>query len=74
MMEGDLISKYISRFETAYAHIYSRCANSSRPKAVALRNFLSVKQVKIMYLFLSLPSSYNNIIDNLTTKEVLRYS
>ncbi|KAI0993000.1 hypothetical protein K3495_g15184, partial [Podosphaera aphanis] len=74
MEEGESISNHISRFETAYAHIYSRCANSSRPEAVALRSFLSVDQVKVMYLFLSLPPSFNNIIDNLTTKENLRFA
>ncbi|KAI0998763.1 hypothetical protein K3495_g9431 [Podosphaera aphanis] len=74
MEEGESVSQHISRFETAYAHIYSRCANSSRPEATALRSFLSVEQVKVMYLFFSLPTSFNNIIDNLTTKDDLRFA
>ncbi|KHJ35040.1 hypothetical protein EV44_g1498 [Erysiphe necator] len=74
MAEGDSISHHITQFETAYSHIYSRCSGSTRPEAIALRNFLSVEQVKVMYLFLSLPASYNNIIDNLTTKETLRFA
>lgn len=74
MNDGQSISQQISQFETAYARFYSRCASSSRPEAVALRSFLSVDQVKAMYLFLSLPYSFNNIIDNLTTKEDLIFA
>lgn len=51
MGEGDAISNHITLFETAYPHIYSRCSGSTRPEAIALRNFLSVEQVKVMYLF-----------------------
>ncbi|KAI0999498.1 hypothetical protein K3495_g8700 [Podosphaera aphanis] len=72
MEEGQPVTEHISRFEMAYAHIYSRFAISSRPEAVALRSFLSVEQVKVMYLFLSLPPWFNNIIDNPTTKDSLK--
>ncbi|KAI0999309.1 hypothetical protein K3495_g8886 [Podosphaera aphanis] len=74
MEEGQSVTDHISRFEMVYAHIYSCCANSSRPEAIALRSFLSVEQVKVMYLFLSLPPSFNNIIDNLTPKDSLKYA
>ena len=74
IVDGESISQHISQFESAYAHVYLRCSNSSRPEAIALRSFLTVEQVKVMYLFLSLPASFNNIIDNLSTKEELKFA
>ncbi|KAI0991728.1 hypothetical protein K3495_g16459, partial [Podosphaera aphanis] len=74
MDEGESVSDHISRFETSFEHLYSRCCISSRPEAAALRVFLSVEEVKIMCLFLSFPPSFENVIDNLSTKENLRYA
>ncbi|KAI0992821.1 hypothetical protein K3495_g15363 [Podosphaera aphanis] len=74
MNEGDSISDHLSRFETSFSHIFSRCSESSRQEAIALKNFLSVEEVKIMCLFRSLPSSLSNIVDNLSTKDHLTYS
>lgn len=71
--EVDVVSNHIILFKTAYFHIYIRCSGST-PEAIVLQNFLSVEQVKVMDLFLSLPPSYNNMIDNLTTKEDLRFA
>lgn len=74
MEEGESVSDYISRFETLFSHVFSRCSESSRPEAIALKNFLTVEEVKVMCFFLSLPSSMDNIIDNLTTKDNLKYA
>ncbi|KAI0994768.1 hypothetical protein K3495_g13414 [Podosphaera aphanis] len=74
MDEGEAISDHISRFETSFEHHHARCSESKRPEATALRSFLAVEEVKIMCLFLSLPSSFENIIDNLSTKEKLQYT
>ena len=57
-----------------YFYVYSRCSESSRPEATALKDFLSVEEVKVMCLFLSLPPSMENIIDNLSTKENVKFA
>ncbi|KAI0998123.1 hypothetical protein K3495_g10070 [Podosphaera aphanis] len=72
--EGDSISDHLSRFETSFSHIFSRCSESFRQEAIALKNFLSVEEVKLMCLFHSLPLSLSNIVDNLSTKDQLTYS
>ena len=74
MDEGEPIGDLISRFETLFSHVYSRCSESSRPEATALKDFLSVEEVKVMCLFLSLPPSMENIIDNLSTKENVKFA
>ncbi|KAI0994197.1 hypothetical protein K3495_g13985, partial [Podosphaera aphanis] len=73
MDEGDDLSTYLSNFDTAFQHISSRCTQSKRPEAKALKEFLSVEQVRIMCLFRSLPRSMDNVIDNLSTKIDLTY-
>ena len=74
MDEGDSITDHLSRFETSFSHIFSRCSESSRQEAIALKNFLSVEEVKVMCLFRSLPPSLDNVVDNLSTKDHLTYS
>lgn len=71
MEDGDSISHHITQLETAYSHICFRCSSSARPEAIALWNFLSVEQLKVLYLFLSLPTSFKNVNNNLDTKETL---
>lgn len=73
MNEGADLSSHLSNFEIAYQHILSRCNQSKRTEAKALKDFLSVEEVRIMCLFRSLPSSFANIIDNLSTKDHLSY-
>ncbi|KAI1004681.1 hypothetical protein K3495_g3533 [Podosphaera aphanis] len=73
MDEGDSIAGHVSSYEISLEHLSARCSESKRPDAIALRSLLSV-EVKIMSLFLFLPASYENIIDNLSTKEQLRYA
>lgn len=51
MEEGEAITDHLSRFESWFCHIYSRCAESTRPEAIALKSFLSVEQVKVMCPF-----------------------
>ncbi|KAF5205376.1 Gag-pol polyprotein [Thalictrum thalictroides] len=74
MEEGEDISDYLSKFESAFQHVLLRCSESKRETAVALKAFLSVEDVKVMCLFRSLPSSMENIIDNLSTKENIKYA
>ena len=74
MEEDNSISDHLSAFETSFTHIHSRSSESSRPEAIALKNFLAVEEVKIMCLFRSLPLSLNNVVDNLSTKDNLKYS
>ncbi|KAI0996423.1 hypothetical protein K3495_g11758 [Podosphaera aphanis] len=74
MDEGDSIADHISSYETSFGHLGARCSESKWPEAIALRSFLSVEGVNIMCLFLSLPASYEKIIDNLSTKEKLQYT
>ncbi|KAI1000253.1 hypothetical protein K3495_g7950 [Podosphaera aphanis] len=72
MEEGEYITDHLSRFETSFQHLHSRCCESVRPEAKALKTFLSVEEVKIMCLFRSLPSSLENVIDNLSTKDNIK--
>ena len=74
MNDGDDLSNHISIFDTSFQHILSRCAQSKRPEAKGLKDFLAVEEVRIMCLFRSLPSSMENIVDNLSTKENPKYA
>lgn len=71
MNEGADLYSHLSNFETAYQNILSRCNQSKRSEAKALKDFLSVEEVRIIYLFRSLPSSFANRNENLSTKEHL---
>jgi hypothetical protein len=74
MEDGDAISDHLSKFETTYQHILSRCYESKRAEAKALNSFLSIEEVKVMCLFRSLPPSLENVVDNISTKENLHFS
>jgi hypothetical protein len=74
MEDGSPISDHISKYESSYQHILSRCAGSKRAEAKALHGFLAIEEVKIMCLFRSLPQSLENVVDNLSTKESLKYA
>ena len=74
MNEGDNLSHHLSSFDTSFQHILSRCTQSKRPEAKALKEFLSVEEVRTMCLFRSLPPSMENIVDNLSTKQSLQYA
>ena len=43
MEEGEAITDHLSHYETSFQHIYSRCAELTRPEAIALKSFLSVE-------------------------------
>ena len=74
MEEGEDISDYLSKFESAFQHVLLRFSELKCGTAIALKAFLSVEDVKVMCLFRSLPSSMENIIDNLSTKKNVKYA
>ncbi|KAI0991646.1 hypothetical protein K3495_g16541, partial [Podosphaera aphanis] len=74
MEEGDIISDHISNFETTYAHIFNRCSESSREEARHLKNFLASDSVKTMSFLRTLPRSFENVVDNLMSKERLTFA
>lgn len=74
MEDHEAITNHISRFETSFSRLQSRCSESSRPEAIALHNFPSVEEVKVMCLFRSFTPPMYNIVDNLSTKDNLSYS
>jgi hypothetical protein len=74
MEDWSPISDHILKYESSYQHILSRCAGSKRAEAKALHGFLAIEEVKIMCLFRSRPQSLENIVDNLPTKESLKYA
>lgn len=74
MNDGDDLSTHLSNFDTSFQHIISRCSQSKRPESKALKDFLSVEQVRTMCLFRSLPPSMENVVDNLSTKDGLKYA
>ena len=74
MNDGDDLSVYLSNFDNSIQHIVSRCARSKRPECKALKDFLSIEEVRTMCLFRSLPSSMKNIVDDLSIKDGLKYA
>lgn len=74
MKEGDIISNHISNFETTYAHIFNRCSESSREEAHYLKCFLDSDSIKTMTFLYTLPRSFENVVDNLMSKERLTFA
>lgn len=74
MNEGDIISDHISNFETTYSHIYNRCSESSREEAQHLKLFLGSDSVKTMSLLRTLPLSFENVVDNLMSKDRVTFA
>jgi hypothetical protein len=70
MEDGSPISDHISKYESSYHHILSRCVGSKRAEAKAQHGFLAIEEVKIICLFRSLPQLLENIVDNLSTKNL----
>ncbi|KAI0993108.1 hypothetical protein K3495_g15076, partial [Podosphaera aphanis] len=74
MAEGDSISDHISNFETTYSHIFNRCSESSREEAKHLKLFLDSDSVKTMSLLRTLPPSFENVVDNLMSKDRITFA
>jgi hypothetical protein len=74
MEDRSPISDHISKYKSSYQHILSRCAGSKRAEAKALHGFLAIEEAKIICLSCSLPQSLENVVDNLSTKESLKYA
>lgn len=69
MEEGDWITDYISNFEATYSHVFSRCSESSKEEARHLKNFLASDSVKTMSFLRTLPHFFENVVDNLMSKD-----
>jgi hypothetical protein len=72
MEESDAISDHLSKYEVLYQYIFSRCYESKCAEAIALYSFLSIEEIKVIWLFRSLPSSLENVLDNISTKENIK--
>lgn len=74
MEEGDSITDHISNFEATYSHVFSRCSESSKEEARHLKNFLASDSVKTMAFLRTLPESFENVVDNLMSKDHLTFA
>ena len=76
--ESTPLSEYLTLFDTTWTRLQQRCANANetdkRKTPYYLKGLMSDEQSKADFLLLSLPRSFDNIVDNLTTKDNLNYS
>ncbi|KAI0991146.1 hypothetical protein K3495_g17041, partial [Podosphaera aphanis] len=73
LQENQNVSDHFNDFSNAWDRLHQRSLTSSSSVARAFRDVTSSDEVKGAFLLLSLPKSFDNIIDNLSTKDLVKF-
>lgn len=73
LQENENVADHLNNFTNAWDRLHQRSLTSTSSVAKAFRDVTSSDEVKGAFLLLSLPKSIDNVIDNLATKELIKY-
>lgn len=73
LVENENVADHLTSFTNAWDRLQQRSLSSTSGVANAFQDVTLSDEVKGAFLLLSLPESMNNIIDNLVTKDLIKY-
>ncbi|KAI0998486.1 hypothetical protein K3495_g9710 [Podosphaera aphanis] len=73
LYENENVADHLNNFTNAWDRLYQRSLTSTSNVAKAFCEVTSSDEVKGAFLLLSLPKSMDNIIENLATKDLIKY-
>ena len=73
MSSNSSLREHFDTFHQSWKRMFSRCNSSSKPVAAALRNTFASDEVKGYFFFSTLPDTYDNVVDNLISKDLTGY-
>lgn len=71
--DGDDLRIHLDEFHQRWTRMSKRCATSTQPVAVAMRAMFDSDQVKGSFFLATLPETMDNVIDNLSTRNVTAF-
>ena len=74
MGKNDSLRDHMDNFHKSWTRMSQRCNNSKAEVAKSLKTTFDSEIVKGCFFLTTLPEEMNNIIDNLSTKDITKYS